>query len=151
MFGRGCDATWAGAGRARSRPCSDWWKERSMRILQSLYDAGGGVPPQLAVTRRLVERGHEVTVLAHETLRARVEQRGASLVPLRATLPGHDMTRAETDLVRDWEPEDPVEGAVRFRDLVLFGPARANAGEVLEVLKAHPADAILLDWLLFGT
>jgi len=122
-----------------------------MRILQSLYDAGGGVPPQLAVTRRLVERGHQVTVLAHETLRGRVEERGASFVPFRAPLPGHDMTRAETDLVRDWEPADPAEGAVRFRDLVLFGPARANADEVLEVLRAHPADVVLLDWLLFGT
>ena len=49
-----------------------------MRVLQSLYDAGGGVAPQLAVTRALVERGHEVRVLAHETLRAAVEQRGAS-------------------------------------------------------------------------
>ena len=37
-----------------------------MRILQSLYDAGGGVPPQLAITQLLVDRGHEVMVLAHE-------------------------------------------------------------------------------------
>jgi MGT family glycosyltransferase len=34
---------------------------------------------------------------------------------------------------------------------VLFGPALANAREVLGVLEDYPADAILLDWLLFGT
>ena len=122
-----------------------------MRVLQSLYDAGGGVAPQLAVTRALVERGHEVRVLAHETLRAAVEQRGASFSPFVATLPGHDMTRAETDLVRDWEPDDPAEAGARFRDLVLFGPALANAREVLALLEDFPADAVVLDWLLFGT
>lgn len=122
-----------------------------MRVLQSLYDAGGGVPPQLAVTRRLVERGHDVRVLAHETLRARVAACGAQLVPFSHTLPGHDMTRVESDLVRDWEPTDPLQGAERFRDLVLFGPAEANAREVLRALEDWPADAVLLDWLLFGT
>lgn len=122
-----------------------------MRILQSLYDGGGGVPPQLAITRRLVERGHSVRVLAHETLRGRVEERGAEFAAFRSTLPGHDMTRRETDTVRDWEPADPMEGAERFRDLVLFGPALANAREVLDLLGAWPADAIVLDWLLFGT
>lgn len=122
-----------------------------MRILQSLYDAGGGVAPQLAVTRALVERGHEVRVLAHETLRGAAEERGASFSPFVATLPGHDMTRAETDLVRDWEPTDPAEAGARFRDLVLFGPALANAREVLALLEEFPAEAIVLDWLLFGT
>jgi UDP:flavonoid glycosyltransferase YjiC (YdhE family) len=122
-----------------------------MRILQSLYDAGGGVPPQLAITRGLVSRGHDVRVLAHETLRGRVEERGAQLTPFRATLPGHDMTRPETDLVRDWEPSDPLEALSRFRDLVLFGPAAANAAEVLSVLDQWPADVVVLDWLLFGT
>jgi MGT family glycosyltransferase len=122
-----------------------------MRVLQSMYDAGGGVPPQLAVTRRLVERGHEVRVLAHETLRGRVESRGARLVPLLQTLPGHDMTTAATDLVRDWEPSDPLEAAARFRDLVLFGPAAANAHEVLVELSVWRPDVIVLDWLLFGT
>jgi UDP:flavonoid glycosyltransferase YjiC (YdhE family) len=122
-----------------------------VRILQSLYDAGGGVAPQLAVTRLLVERGHEVRVLAHETLREAALERGATFVPFVETLPGHDMRRAESDLVRDWEPEDPAEAGARFRDLVLFGPALTNAREVIGVLQDFPADAIVLDWLLFGT
>src|SRR4051812_6116121 len=122
-----------------------------MRILQTLYDGGGGVPPQLAVTRRLVERGHEVRVLAHDTLRGSIEAAGAGFTAFRDTLPGHDMRRAETDLVRDWEPSDPLEGLARFRDRVLFGPAAANAAEVLALLDDWRADALVLDWLLFGT
>lgn len=122
-----------------------------MRILQSLYDGGGNVPPQLAITSRLVAHGHDVHVLAHETLRDRVEERGARLTPFRRTLPGHDMTRRETDLVRDWEPDDPMDGVTRFRDQVLFGPALANAREVLGLMDEWPADVIVLDWLLFGT
>jgi UDP:flavonoid glycosyltransferase YjiC (YdhE family) len=66
-------------------------------------------------------------------------------------MPGHDMTRRETDLVRDWEPINPIEGAERFRDGVLFGPALENAKEVIAVIDRWPADAIVLDWLLFGT
>ena len=122
-----------------------------MRILQSLYDAGGGVAPQLAITRSLVERGHNVRVLTHDTLQRSVEERGASFAVFTSTLPGHDMRYAGTDLVRDWEPADPAEASARFRDLVLFGPALANAREVLDLLRAYPADAIVLDWLLFGT
>src|SRR4051812_29452648 len=122
-----------------------------MRILQTLYDGGGGVPPPLAVARRLGEAGHEVRVLAHGTMRDRVEDVGAAFCAFRDTLPGHDMRRAETDRVRDWEPADPLEGLARFRDGVLFGPAAANAAEVLALLDRWKPDAIVLDWLLFGT
>ena len=122
-----------------------------MRILQTLYDGGGGVPPQLAITRRLIERGHDVRVLGHDTLRSRVEQRGAQLTVFATTLPGHDMTREDTDTVRDWDRSDPFAAAERFRDMVLFGPALANAHEVLGVLDTWPADVIVFDWLLFGT
>lgn len=122
-----------------------------MRILQSLYDAGGGTPPQLAIARGLVERGHAVMVLGHPPLRDRVEALGAAFTPMTETLPGHDMTSAQTDLVRDWEPDDPFEAGARFRDRVLFGPALTNAREVLALLQAWPADAVVHDWLLFGT
>src|SRR4051794_19752376 len=121
-----------------------------MRILQTLYDGGGGVPPQLAVTRRLVERGHEVRVLAHDTLRGSLEAAGAAFTPFRDTLPGHDMRRAETDLVRDWEPSDPLEGLARFRDRVLFGPAAANAAEVLALLDEWRGGGPPLSPVVFG-
>ena len=63
------------------------------RVLMTLLDGGGNVPPQLAVLRRLVERGHEVKVLAHRTLLGRVEERGAALVPFRETYPDFDVRR----------------------------------------------------------
>ena len=42
--------------------------------LFALTDAGGTVPPELGVVRRLVERGHRVTVLADESM---ADQSGA--------------------------------------------------------------------------
>ena len=60
--------------------------------LFAIWAGGGNVPPQLAIARRLVARGHEVRVLAPESLRATVERTGAAFEPyVRA--PQHDEAR----------------------------------------------------------
>jgi UDP:flavonoid glycosyltransferase YjiC (YdhE family) len=83
-----------------------------VRVFQTLIAFSGNAPPQLAVTRELVERGHEVRVLAHRATRERVERTGAEFVEFRRTFPDMDITRRETDTLRDWEPRTPV-GYVR--------------------------------------
>lgn len=40
--------------------------------LFALTDGGGTVPPELGVARRLVERGHRVTVLSEDSMAAQV-------------------------------------------------------------------------------
>ncbi|MBL1077499.1 glycosyltransferase [Nocardia sp. 2] len=47
--------------------------------LVALTGGGGTVPPELGVVRRLVERGHRVTVLAEESMAAEVAATGARL------------------------------------------------------------------------
>ncbi|MET9488331.1 glycosyltransferase [Nocardia sp. NPDC006630] len=47
--------------------------------LVALTGSGGTVPPELGVVRRLVDRGHRVTVLAEESLAAEVTATGARL------------------------------------------------------------------------
>ncbi|MFF2552995.1 glycosyltransferase [Nocardia sp. NPDC058058] len=47
--------------------------------LVALTGSGGTVPPELGVVRRLVERGHRVTVLAEESLATAVTATGARL------------------------------------------------------------------------
>ena len=42
-----------------------------VRVFQTLIAFSGNAPPQLAVTRELVERGHEVRVLAHRATHGR--------------------------------------------------------------------------------
>ncbi|QLY31531.1 glycosyltransferase [Nocardia huaxiensis] len=47
--------------------------------LVALTGSGGTVPPELGVVRRLVERGHRVTVLAEDSMAAAVAATGARL------------------------------------------------------------------------
>jgi UDP:flavonoid glycosyltransferase YjiC (YdhE family) len=127
-----------------------------MRILQAFYCEGGNAPPQLAVLRRLVERGHDVRALSHDKARASVEARGAQFVPFVDTLPGLDMSRPESDPVRDWEPRTPIGKAIRFRDRAVRDPLLANAREVRRLLETWSAegwvpDAIVTDMLFLGT
>ena len=121
-----------------------------MRVLQALIDGGGNVAPQLAITRRLIERGHHVTVLGHRTLRARVEARGAEFVPFERTMPDIDFSDPEKDYVADWGARTPIGAAARFRDRGLIAPLRDSAAEALELLERQPADVAVVDFLLPG-
>jgi UDP:flavonoid glycosyltransferase YjiC (YdhE family) len=51
-----------------------------MRVFQTLLAFSGNAQPQLAMTRELVGRGHEVRVLAHRAARERVLATGAEFV-----------------------------------------------------------------------
>ena len=117
-----------------------------MRVLQAFFDGGGNVAPQLAVTRELVGRGHEVTVLGHRVQREKAEASGARFVAYRHA-PDGDASRPETDLLRDWEARTPVGAFGRIRDNLMYGPAAAFARDVLE---AGEADVIAWDYLALG-
>jgi UDP:flavonoid glycosyltransferase YjiC (YdhE family) len=121
-----------------------------MRILQTLMAFSGNAPPQLAVTRRLVERGHEVRVLAHRAARERVEATGAEMVEIERAVPDFDITRPETDTLRDWEARSKIGAGKRL----LINGQLAFLGELseecAELLEAWPADVVVFDWLLLG-
>ncbi len=117
-----------------------------MRVFQTLLAFSGNAPPQLALTRELVERGHEVRVLAHSAARARIEQTGAEFVAIRGWLPDLDITRPETDPVRDWEARTPLGAAKRMRDAPI-APLRDATRENVELLGDWGADVVVFDWL----
>ena len=56
----------------------------SRRYLMAIVDGGGNVPPELHVARRLVERGHDVTVLTEDSIAGEVRATGAVLRRLPA-------------------------------------------------------------------
>ena len=120
-----------------------------MRVLQVFWDGGGNTPPQLAIARTLVERGHEVTVLAHRCQRARIEATGARFAGYRHA-PEGDASRPETDLLRDWEAKTPIGSFGRVRDRLMYGPAGLFARDVVDTLGTHPADVVAWDYLLLG-
>jgi hypothetical protein len=54
---------------------------KTHRYLFATVDGGGNVPPELSAARRLVDRGHLVTVLAEDSVAAEVRATGARLRP----------------------------------------------------------------------
>jgi MGT family glycosyltransferase len=122
----------------------------SRRFLFVLPDAGGNVPPTLALARRLVGRGHKIRVLGHTCLRRRFEAAGCAFAPFRRA-PDNDTSSPETDLVKDWEVSaNPIASFTRMRDRLAFGPALAFAEDVLEELGGRATDAVVVDVMLPG-
>jgi UDP:flavonoid glycosyltransferase YjiC (YdhE family) len=119
-----------------------------MKVFQTLLAFSGNAPPQLALTRELVDRGHQVRVLAHRAARARIEETGAEFVAFK-TLPDLDITRPETDSIRDWEARTVLGGAKRMRDAVI-APVPEGAREIFGLLADWDADVVVFDWLIVG-
>ncbi|MHB1538127.1 MAG: glycosyltransferase [Solirubrobacteraceae bacterium] len=121
-----------------------------MRVFQTLLAFGGNAQPQLAVTRELIERGHEVHVLAHEAAAARVQATGAELVPFAQVQPELDITRRETDTLRDWQARSKLGGGRRLMLNGLFAFVLGVSRECGELLARWPADVVLFDWMFTG-
>jgi UDP:flavonoid glycosyltransferase YjiC (YdhE family) len=121
-----------------------------MRVFQTLLAFSGNAPPQLAVTRGLVERGHDVRVLAHRAARERVERTGATVVEFEGRTADLDLTRAETDPVRDWAAKTSLGAAVRLRDGAMIEPLPDGARQCAAVLQGWSADVVVFDWLFLG-
>lgn len=114
-----------------------------------LWEGGGTNPPELAIAARLVARGHVVRVLGDPCMRSDVAAAGATLRPFRVA--PHRATRtADTEIIRDWAAWTPLGAFARARDRHAFGPAKLFAREVLETLEEFPADAVVVDAMLFG-
>lgn len=122
---------------------------QSRHFLFVLWDGGGNVPPQLALTRRLIERGHRVRVLAPRVLRPRIEAAGAVFVPLRY-VPEHDASSPANDLVKDFEARNAMAAAARARDHVIFGTASAYSRDVAAAIADERPDVVVADYLLLG-
>jgi MGT family glycosyltransferase len=120
-----------------------------VRVFQTLLAFSGNAPPQLALTRELVDRGHEVRVLAHRAAQERIERTGAEFIEFRRAVPDLDITRLETDPVRDWEARTALGAAQRMRDALLAVLPDATR-EMVAVLDGWRADVVVFDWLFIG-
>jgi MGT family glycosyltransferase len=121
-----------------------------VRVFQTLLAFSGNAPPQLAVSRKLVERGHEVRVLAHRAARERIERTGAEFVEFQRAHPDFDITRRETDVLRDWEAHTRFGAGMRVLKNGLFAFVVAVSRECAELLERWPADVVVYDWMLTG-
>jgi MGT family glycosyltransferase len=119
------------------------------RFLFVDWEGGGNLPPALTVARHLVARGHHVRFLGEPCNRQEIEATGSAFVSF-VHAPHRDNKLPESDFIRDWEARTPFEAFARTRERLMFGQASAYAQDVLDELAAHPADAVAVDFPLFG-
>src|SRR5207244_713605 len=99
-----------------------------VRYLFVTFDGGGNLTPELALARRLRDRGHEVRFLGHRSQRAAVEHAGIAFSHYERA-PDLDATCPETSL-KDWAAGSPSEMGALVRDTVAFGPGHLYAADV---------------------
>ena len=120
------------------------------RFLFALIDGGGNVPPELHAARRLIERGHAVTVIADDSVAADVRAIGANARRwVRA--PNRRDRRPENDPIRDWECKHPLQLVDRLMETLLIGPAARYADDVsLAMTERRPAAVVCSMFCLGG-
>jgi len=121
-----------------------------LRILAVGWEGGGNVPPTLAAVRALAGRGHDVRLIADDTMRAEAIEAGGRFLPWKRA-PNRPDRSPESCFVRDWETADSLAGFQRGCERIFVGPARSYAEDILEALAMEPADILLGSDLLFGS
>jgi UDP:flavonoid glycosyltransferase YjiC (YdhE family) len=106
----------------------------SRRVLFVGHDAGGTVPPVLALAQALVDHGHEAVVLGQPSVRRRVEAAGGRFVGF-STLPDYD---------RDTALEEQLAATVP----ALSG--REVGDDLLRVAAERAVDLVVVDANLAG-
>jgi MGT family glycosyltransferase len=119
------------------------------RYLVALVDGGGTVPPELGAVRRLVERGHIVSVLAEDSMAAEVATTGATFRPwVRG--PNRPDRRPEHDPSRDWEVRNPLRLVERLIQTQFVGPAAGYAADVDAAIAEVRPDAVVCSLFAVG-
>ena len=107
------------------------------RFLIMTWDGAGNLAPTLGIARTLVERGHDVRLMGHRTIAERCGDVGTRFVPL-----------SQGEL---WDAmDDPGDFEAEIRLLInelCF--SSTIAGDLAKELDREPADAVLVDCMLF--
>ena len=119
------------------------------RYLFALVDGGGTVPPELGTARRLVERGHHVTVLAEDSMLGRCAIDGATFRPW-IEAPNRASRHPDDDPYRDWECKSPLALFARLRERQFVGPAPAYAADVTSAIADVRPDLVVCSFFAIG-
>lgn len=120
------------------------------RYLFTTWEGGGHVQPMMWVAAGLQARGHQVLLLGDACNAPEAALIGLPFRPWRHAPSRPDKTAA-SDLLRDWEADNPAEGIANLCRRVIAGPAALYARDVLEALEAAPFEAVVTQELLFGS
>jgi UDP:flavonoid glycosyltransferase YjiC (YdhE family) len=99
------------------------------------WDGAGNLPPERALAKALVERGHTVYALTHDSIRSKLEKDGLRCLPLR--------NAEQVDSLKDVESDLVVEARVFFGE--------GFSKDLLEAAETLRPDLLLVDGALtFG-
>ncbi len=101
-------------------------------ILFVTWDGGGNVPPAVGIATELSRRGHDVRLMGHPSLAGRFDGSGLAFQGFERARP-----------FRSTDSNSPLALAATFGD-------RAMGRDVVAELRRRPADAVVVDCLLFG-
>jgi hypothetical protein len=119
------------------------------RYLFAIIDGGGTVPADTSVIRAMVERGHDVRVLADRVLAPDVESTGAEHVPWERA-PQRPNLDPQSVIMKDWDTKTPFQAFGRVREGAMVGPAGLFAADVRSELRRRPADVVVGNFFVFG-
>jgi MGT family glycosyltransferase len=116
------------------------------RFLLAVIDAGGTVPPALSLAAELVQRGHQVRVLADPTIEKSARSAGCAFSPWDEA--PHFSSRAEqTALVAALEGSNPYRAFRAAKGYAGKAMTSRFARDVISTVRDFPVDAILADGL----
>jgi MGT family glycosyltransferase len=117
--------------------------------LFALIDGGGNIPPELTAARRLVGRGHAVTVLADDSVAFDVRSSGAVLRRWERA-PNRPDRKPANDPTRDWECRYPWQLVDRLIQTLMIGPAERYADDVSDAIKETSPDLVVCSMFCVG-
>jgi MGT family glycosyltransferase len=106
----------------------------SRHVLLVGHDAGGTVPPMLALAQELVGRGHAVTWLSQPSVRERATVAGCRFTPF--------------DGIGDYDARRPIEEQIDLAMPVIAGNEIGD--QLLGIVSADHVDAVVVDCNLSG-
>ena len=97
----------------------------------------------------MVERGHDVRVLADRVLAPDIETTGAEHVAWDRA-PQRPNLDPQSVIMKDWDTKTPFQAFGRVRDGAMVGPAALFAADVRAELQRRPADVVVGNFFVFG-
>jgi MGT family glycosyltransferase len=120
--------------------------DRNGQFLMAMIDAGGTVPPALGLAADLIQRGHQVQVLADPTIEASARSTGCGFTSWRRA--PHLNSRAEqTAMIAAMEGPNPVRALGAVKGYAGKDMTSRFASDVVATVRDSPVDAVLADGL----
>lgn len=119
------------------------------RFLLATWDGGGVVTAELALAGELVRRGHDVLVLADDTVEGDAAASGSDFRPW-TTAPHARARDRRRALVRDWETRNPLSDRGNIGSQLFFGPAAHFAADTAAAVREWEPDVVMSDAFLGG-